>query len=228
MNRQNVAHQSWRRGWLSIALSIGIVLSTTAASDGDLVLGIGNATIAPGAKGSLLVTLESDAGTFEISAWDTELVVDSNANLIQFINVTPATKGEINEVLNDFMATVNPSKLQAGAFAPAGATKTTAKLNPEAGQVTLYRVDYCIVEGAGAGKVIAVNFSANGFTNFLDPDIRPIPLVRSGATITVSSVPEPSAPLLFAVPLALFGISAAVRYRSRLRGPALLSARDLG
>jgi len=207
-------------------MSIGIVLSITAVSAGDLVLDIGNATIAPGAKGSLLVTVESDAGTFEISAWDTELVVDSNANLIEFIQVTPATKGEINEVLNDFVASVNPGKLQAGAFAPAGATKTTAELEPSAGQVTLYRVDYCIVEGAGAGKVIAVNFSANGFTNFLDPDIRPIPLVRSGATITVSAVPEPPPHLLFAVPLVLFGSSVAARKQRHGRGWKFLSARN--
>ena len=56
----------------------------------------------------------------------------------------------------------------------------------------IYRVHYTIGRSAPHGSVIAINFSARRFTNVVDENVQPINFERTGGTLTVSTVPEPS------------------------------------
>jgi len=181
----NHGQPSGRLSGLVVALACLWVSSARA----DLVLDISDVQVTAGESGTFDVTLHSDWADFDVTAWDTELVVDSNAGLIRIESVSAATGTPLGDAFDEFSAVVQPSKLQVQGFANAA----PATIRPSDGVRALYRVHYSIDPNAPAGSVIAVNFGANQFTNVLDAAYSPVAFVRSGGTLTVSAVPEPAA-----------------------------------
>ena len=172
-------------GFASFAICFGTSICVAHA---DLMLDVTDVTVRPGESSSFDINVEARRPT-SVLGWDTELVLDAKGPWIDVTSVE-IVGGQLQSRLAGFRANYGNGRLQTNAF-----TSTTApfELTSLAGPTLLFRVNFDVEPTTPVGSQIAVRFSPREFTNFVDANVQPIDVDRTGGTITVSAVPEPSA-----------------------------------
>ena len=171
---------------------VGMAWGGASSAWADLELDIRDRTVVAGESGTFEVLLRTRQSKQTMVAWDTELIVDSGVDLIEFQRITQVPQTPASLASANFQAALRPGSLQIQGAAFSFTKPAT--LTAADGWVPLIRVAYTIAPTAAPGSIIAINFSPNAFTNAVDDQFAAVPITRSGGSLTVvSAVPEPGA-----------------------------------
>ncbi len=164
-----------------------------------LIIEAPNLTVSPGSAGSFDVLITSTGGAFSVAGDDIELTLTGLSSVtftgISVATVTPYIYGALSAALSGstFIVNLSPNDVEGIDFVLSSGATTIG-----AGDFFgLLDVEYTVASNAVGGSTGTLGIGADTFLS--DATGAPVSFTSQGGSITIASVPEPSAMSLLAV-----------------------------